>query len=107
MKFNHTAHKKLWKYLEDNPEMEKEGWPGWEWNGGEYEEILNDCFACSYCGFNCNKCPLIWPENRDGYGTCINGGIYDKWDMRHDDEERSSLAHQIANLPVREGVETE
>ena len=107
MKFNQTAHKKLWKYLEDNPEMEKEDWPGWEWNGGKYEEVENDCFACGSCEFICKNCPLIWPENIDGDNVCIFGGIFDKWDMSHDYEKRASLAHQIANLPVKEGVETE
>lgn len=104
MKFNHTAHKKMWTWLSVNPEMEKEDWLGWKCNGGDYDNANNNCFACEFSeDAACPDCPIIWPS-----GHCMGeGGIYDKWDMNHDDEERSSLAHQIANLPVKEGVETE
>lgn len=107
MKFNHTAHKKLWKYLEDNPEMEKEDWPGWDLNGGEYKKILNDCFACEYLFATCSSCPLLWPKVKGEWRVCHSGGLYEKWCTSGDVGSRSSLAHQIANLPVKEGVETE
>lgn len=102
-KFNHTAHKELWNYLAENPTEYKVSWPGWEWNGGKYKEVNSYCFACEFTeGDACYDCPLIWPS---GYCTSYSG-LYNKWDMSHDDEERASLAFQIANLPVKEGIET-
>ena len=99
--FNHTAHKKLWNYLAENPTKQKEDWHGWEVNGGEYRWVCNHCFACEFTVDNiCYNCPLIWP---DGY--CY--GLYEKWVKEGISlEERTSLALKIANLPVKNGIET-
>lgn len=110
MKFNHTAHKKMWTWLSENPEMDKFNWPGWEWNRGKYEEVENDCFACEACSGICASCPLVWPKNAEGENICDHeGGLWAEWELESFDrpETRSSLALQIANLPVKEGVETE
>ena len=107
-RFNHTAHKKLWKYLEDNPEMEKDDWPGWKSNGGGIiDTTVNLCFACDYCYTACSYCPLLWSKVKGEGRVCHSGGLYKKWYTSEDIETRSSLARQIANLPVKEGVETE
>ena len=100
--FNHTAHKKLWNYLAENPTKWKEDWPGWKINGGEYSNICHHCFACEFTIDSiCYRCPLIWPS-----GYCYSG-LYKKWIEKGISlEERTSLALQIANLPVKEGVET-
>ena len=102
--FNHTAHKELWNYLAENPTKWKEDWPGWKINGGEYSKVDSHCFACEFtiCG-TCYDCPLIWPS-----GCCTNySGLYKKWVEEDINlKERTSLALQIANLPVKEGVET-
>lgn len=47
-KFNHTAHKELWDWLARNPDKEKDDWPGWIGNGGEYYYVVAECFACEY-----------------------------------------------------------
>ena len=112
--FNHTAHKALWNWLSKNPDKEKIEWPGWEWNGGKYDDsIRNGCFACMYTfnpyegNINCHKCPVIWPDNircnycnEEGYV-----GLYIKYmEENLDFPRRSELAAQIRDLPVREGV---
>ena len=102
--FNHTAHKKLWNYLAENPTEYKGDWPGWEVNGGEYSEVDSHCFACEFTlGGTCCDCPLIWPN-----GCCTGyGGLYNTWvNTSINLEKRTSLALKIANLPVKNGIET-
>lgn len=113
MKFNHTAHKALWDWLAENPDREKEDWIGWEENGGDIDfDVENDCFACEYtvsenlgephyC--DCDKCPLDW-EAED----CLSG-LYGEWSKAkfYQKSSCSRLARQIANLPVKPGVECE
>jgi hypothetical protein len=108
--FDHTNHRKLWLWLADNPKMEKWDWPEWEKNGGNILFQLFYCFACEFddSRLTCN-CPLIWPDNCDEYELmdCLGyGGLYEKWDASEDNQERSQLALQIANLPVKPGVIT-
>ncbi len=107
LKFNHTAHKEMWTWLSENPEKEKDNWPGWEWNGGVIDTTVNLCFACDYCYTACFSCPLLWPKVKGEGRVCHTGGLYRKWKTCENLKSRSSLALQIANLPVKEGVETE
>lgn len=107
MKFNHTAHKGVWVWLSENPNKKKGDWPGWDKNGGDFfeEEIYAECFACQYTeelNVQCNNCPLAWPTE-----VCLDGGLFELWNETINLKEKSLLALQIANLPVREGVETE
>ena len=128
MKFNHTAHKGMWTWLAENPKMDKDDWPGWEWNGGIYGHVDFYCFACKYAivklreekfpGFydvdiaedRCSRCPLIWPNNAS-YLTDLycsgHKGLYSLWARDTSLDFRSKIAFQIANLPVKEGVKTE
>ena len=106
-KFNHTAHKEMWNWLAENPKKEKGDWPGWDKNGGNFLEnnIYAECFACQYTeeiGLHCDSCPLVWPS-----GVCLDDGLFEIWKETKNLVMKSSLARQIANLPVREGVETE
>lgn len=123
--FELTKHRELWNWLADNPGNKKTAWPGW----GEVEDWCNDiypdnnCFACEYvhellsadgdreyplCGKTCRKlCPLLWPKDK----TCCEGGhsLYSSWcHMTNSGANKfaSAFARQIAELPVREGVET-
>lgn len=102
--FNRTAHKALWIWLSANPGMDKLDWLGWKRNGGDYDEVESHCFACGFAE-KCNDCPLEWPgKHCNGIG---DEGLYGEWEFTEDPQERASLALQIANLPVKEGVETE
>ena len=91
-------------------------------NGGKYNAPENYCFACGYafsydyaekyCDFK--TCPLIWHNNENVHdnGRCCfdcehNGGEYGSWEDAETAELKSWYARQIANLPVREGVECE
>ena len=115
MKFNHTAHKALWNWLAENPDKNKEDWPEWEENGGERPRILCGCFACeSVARKGCDsgsRCPLEWPiHNNMGFTSCIYGGLFEQWGdaiISSPAQLRSDLARQIANLPVKPGVECE
>lgn len=88
------AHRKMWRWLAENPQKQKDEWPGWIWNGGGYAEEAAHCFLCHY---PCRECPLIWLDLRT---LCITS-FHRRWTMCESSEERSRLAKQIAELPVR------
>ena len=113
MKFNLTAHRELWLWLAENPLKEKSEWPGWVYNGGPYEEMLFNCPACQYARCitdECTKCPLVWVDDDNNpvsliYIACDRLSLYGEW--KHGGPiKRAVIARQIANLKVREGVET-
>lgn len=115
-KFNHTGHKELWDWLAKNPDKFKEGWPGWKYNSGRYEEVACSCFACEYaCEYDdmndCDGCPLIWPDafycGFEVYGSAAKYSLFKRWERSTDLQKRSELAAQIRDLPVRDGVECE
>lgn len=122
--FDLTKHRALWNWLADNPGSLKTEWPGWDeiedWDDEIYPD--NNCFACEYkklklmeeCGTHyeilpetCSvHCPLLWPE---GCTCCAKRSLFRVWTnaiVKKDYETASNLARQIAELPVREGVET-
>jgi hypothetical protein len=109
VKFNHTAHKALWNWLAENPDKNKEHWPGWWANGGQYHIVRLECFSCEVCNVKCSLCPLIWPDKLEDYQICGNdGSLFNRWYKEKTNASlRTELALQIANLPVREGVECE
>lgn len=119
MKFNHTAHKALWNWLAENPDKVKDDWPEWEENGGSILYIHNDCFACEYATRTkpnwtqkCPYCPLEWPINDEGDRYCIDsdeltGLFIDYLEASSNPDLRATFALQIANLPVKPGVECE
>lgn len=124
MKFNLTAHREMWLWLAENPDKNKWNWPGWKKNGGTYE--ISDgnyhCFACDYAGNithykkDCESCPLIWvrpdgsPMEQIQY-VCEHGSCYDSYKLAYwyvgYKKDRCAYATMIANLQVKEGVETE
>jgi hypothetical protein len=56
------AHIAQWHWLFNNPAKDKSDWPGWQKNGGMYDECERDCFACEICKGECYEfCPLIMP----------------------------------------------
>ena len=112
IKFDHTNHKKLWNWLAENPDKDKEDWPEWKKNGGGVEESIRHCFACAYEAVHnedsCHTCPLIWPHNYEGDFVCDGmDGLWANWyESEGDIADRTKYALQIANLPVKDGVET-
>ena len=121
MKFNLTAHREMWLWLAKHPDKNKWDWPGWKYNGGTYEMdvAFRDCFACEYAGKKpdkpyeqeCCRCPLIWvrgngmPMVPQPY-MCENGGCYEAFKNSGAIKLRPRFATMVANLKVREGVET-
>lgn len=105
MKFNHTAHKKLWLWLSEDTCREKIHWPGWEHNGGDTPMAINECVACGYAYSKtgsilvCNHCPLVWP----GGGCTGKRGLFKLWCLYPG--EGKELAKRIANLPVKDGID--
>ena len=66
-------HRELWEWIIKNPFSNKDEWVRWRSNGGNIENVYNDCFACdiarkligsdrsvSMCAF----CPIKWKGNR-------------------------------------------
>lgn len=103
-----NLHRELWDWLSKNPKKDKRDWPGWK----NLRYIESHCFACDYCLYDCPNCLFIWP-----YDHCIsvfeidedtdeelgkNIGIFALWDESEDSTERTKLAEQIRDLPIRE-----
>ena len=96
-------HRELWDWLSKNPKKEKWEWPGWE-NFDEHWTRRNMfCFACagSDC---CDACLIDWP----GVDCCNaeeddDKGLFSLWDRCKNNSERTRLAEQIRDLPVRSG----
>ena len=96
-------HRRLWNWLADHPEAEKEDY----FKYWDYDNIPQDkCFACEvarretddigYCRF----CPLGGSQ----VVGCI-GGLYIDWWFEEQPEKRRKLARQIANLTWKEKKE--
>ena len=107
MQFNLTGHRKLWNWLAAHPEKDKDKWPGWDANGGEYKIPINECFACEYDNefdSDCTHCPLAFNDCCFGYGE-----LFDRWfraRQEKDMELTRTYALAIVNTPVRKGVKT-
>lgn len=102
IKFYHTLHKDMWNYLYENPNKDKKDWPRWVINGGDIKIVNGNCFACEYdYKFNdiCNHCPFDI-----GIGDYCLKGLYRKWILSNDLEERKQLAKQIRDFPVKKGI---
>lgn len=129
--FNHTAHKELWDWIANNPDLTYWEWPGWEQNGGEYGFLINDNFACDYAHLvstahkfiDCRDCPLTqWTDpsverryfsyvesdeyRGDAEGLCMIG-LYGKWCDAYyarDLEKIAYFAKKIRELPVKRHI---
>jgi hypothetical protein len=106
--FHRTLHCSLWQWLADNPSKSKEDWVGWKSNGGNIEEVRLLCFACEY-SLKAKEllrtrqsgciCPLVWI---DGY--CFGYGLFALWRHSTGPTERTELALEIKDLPVKDGM---
>lgn len=107
--FRYDLHKKLWKWLSENPMKDKYDWPGWEHNGGMVSYVSCHCFACE-AARNCGDCPLDWGTTP----TCVTDlfvqdweGLYSLWGEATNPTRRSALALQIAELPLKKNFPLE
>jgi hypothetical protein len=108
------AHRNLWDWLSENPEMDKEDWPGFD----IYDEIYNECFSCEY-GLQknennvCGNCFIDWDHTN--FCMCDGSFYFDwmnikrkLWNSAESDpldlEELSKLAATIRDLPIVEDV---
>jgi len=104
-------HRELWRWLVENPDKEKENWPGWEQVANSYPQIMESasiktlhCFAC-YMTQDCDKCLLVWPGLDCSNETEGDGkGLFERWNWTKRIKQRAKLAAQIRDLPVREEV---
>ena len=102
----------MWDWLANNPEMDKEDWPEWEMNGGEYDDYETNslCFACQYDSEarkpnqNCSCCPIE-------IGDCnTENSLYNSWYHAQyvgDTKVVVECAEKIRDAKVKEGVEVE
>ena len=100
-------HRELWGWLVDNPTRNKNEWPRW----GEFSQLdpkrNQYCFACMITYDDCEDCILKWPGSTCSHLTENDweaNGLFEQWDACGNKEERSKLAAQIRDLPVREEV---
>ena len=105
-------HKELWGWLAENPRAHKYDWP--KWGGEENIDARGHCFFCEYDyqesikgdeEGSCNYCPAIF-KKLEGISTwnvdyCL-GGLFKKWILTKNQQERSELAAQIRDLPTKE-----
>ncbi len=109
--FDHYNHIRLWDWLVNNPDKEKEKWPEWGKNGGCVDYVCYSCFACRYaissiCHFNgnffsrCEYCPFGYFHGK----TCLDG-LFEHWDNELDLNKKFKLAKQIRDYPIRTDME--
>lgn len=111
----------LWDWLAKNPDKAKDDWPKWKRNGGHYEEIFEDCFACAYinqnglstyssdfavgCDYKENPCiiPCFVTKNGCGFGA-TQKTPYQIWKTSYIKATRKKYARIIANSAYKEYV---
>jgi len=107
--FHHTAHKKMWDWLSNNPNASKEAYL--RSFDSSNANIINGCYACSAGWINHDSCacPLLW-----GHDYCEwedencpeiaapHEGLYARWcylDPKYT-TDRAQIARQIRDLPL-------
>ena len=91
-------HTELWLWLAERPELEKQDWPRWGYNGGDIGVTTTGCFPCEYKMQNNPRdilchCVLDFPGWRRATrsdATCL-GGLFWKW-IHASGSKRSALA---------------
>lgn len=123
VKFNLTAHRKLWEFLarypviyeDDNLRLIKKEDYFLDIKPEEYDKVLSNCYACDYVNkknnndkTECEECPLIWNKDNSEFPCYDPNGdnLYGRWIKEIDPLVKSEIAFEIANLPVKKGVET-
>lgn len=98
-----AEHRKLWNWLADHPEKEKEDYfENWSHNSIPH----NECFACEVAcqaadlanvNGMCWFCPIT-----DIHTTGCCGYLFARWLCASNTEERQMCARKIAGLPWKE-----
>ena len=117
-KFCIKNHRIMWNWLADNPDKNKEDWPGWEMN---YDDLFsggeqNFCFLCGYVSNTpegeCFNCPLDWGVSE----TCVPNSApnntepesyFELYCDAKTEKETSKYARIIANLPEIQEIDAE
>ena len=92
-------HRRLWKWLAENPAKNKEDWPQWATLFG----VANSCFLCELTiGKNgdthCSDCIGDWGSLKT-CGTTSGKGLYHRWwvhALNH--KKRTELALKIKDV---------
>ena len=90
----YKLHYELWDWLYNHPLKEKRDWPGWDWNGGDYDmwHIFNSCFLCEFLlGQECVGCPL----NIDEISCYYPSSWFQKWAFSVSPKTRKKYAKLI------------
>lgn len=90
-----AGHVALWEWLAETGGDDKRAWPGWVFNGGEYEVEFMLCFACSAdIDAGCNICPIAWTG-----GACHHDDAeYMRWVKAKRLATRKRIAAKIATM---------
>ncbi len=79
LKFNaHAAHIRLWKWLSENPNQQKDQWPEWIGNGGCIPAAPSYCFGCLIHNLDLRRRGAVLQRECDGTLCPIKWGTKDK-----------------------------
>lgn len=88
----------LWEWLAETG-REKEAWPAWKKNGGEFSSPRLLCFLCEYARYNpfiispsCELCPYFIKYKASCYE---DNRPYSEWDGIKDEDIRKKYAKQF------------
>ncbi len=91
-------HRRLWKWLAENPGKDKEDWPRWAIYGGA---ITNNCFLCELALDKdsvqiCPNCIGDWGY----YKSCSTNsdGLFSRWEKVSNHKKRTELALKIRDV---------
>lgn len=105
-----SLHRKMWSWIADETERQKEIVTKCEYPPFRHITIDNDCWCCEYAQRECRNCPIEWNEKKhnDILGlevqTCTDEE-YRKWRaavLSKQWQEAAHWARIIAELPERE-----
>lgn len=102
-------YRKMWKWIADETEKRKtKVYKDQYFTENKIIDIpRNLCYLCEMCHFVCSECPcpVDWGEDEDIVLCGDFESPYDSWVDSYDWKDSARLAREIANLPLKEGVE--
>lgn len=71
----------FWTWIHENGKQ-KEGWPGWAWNGGPHSYVSQLCFLCEYAeSIDTQLCPACIYVEVYGRKCTASGEPFRLWDL--------------------------